>query len=242
MVAPSAVYLTASVSCGGVSWPPGGVATQWLLDGSPIPEAMSTLFVPPRGDDGHQLSCEQTGTTASGGPLTLTSAPHVVHELQAQPSWANTSDVEHCASPVCIENPGYDIMGPYMHAGSWWAASSTECESAPWTSIAGDSFLPAIKGLAEAHTVGMTLERVTATGDVTLANVSVTNLGTPEMFCSGRLISAVSPSVTAVSSSPPPKCRATLTPSASLTAMPPGRGTSPTTHRLKPAAPIASSF
>jgi hypothetical protein len=179
-ISPATVYSTASVQCGGVSWPAGSVATQWLLDGAPIAGATSTTFVPPRSEDGHQLACRQTATGEGGVSNTLTSASRTVYELAPQPSWANSADTTHCGPLVCIYDPvGGQVTETYSHAGDWWAASPVECQSAPWTSAAGDSVIPEFRDLAEAHTVGITLERMTATGPLILASEQVSNLGVP---------------------------------------------------------------
>ena len=67
----------------------------------------------------------------------------------------------------------------YRHNGAWWAARSIVCLSGAWTSANGDSAQAAIRGLLEAHTVRITVERVNGASTTVLASEEVSNLGTP---------------------------------------------------------------
>ncbi len=177
-VTPGVVFSAARATCNGAGWSGGAVVTQWLLDGAPIAGASAGTFVPPRSDDGHSLSCRQIAT-ASGVSTTLTSATRTIHEQPPQPSWPISAAALHCASAVCMEQgaaPGA-VGQAYQQEGSWWASQQVRCVSAPWTSSVGSSAQPAVRALAEAHTVRISLQRVSASGVVTVASEETGELG-----------------------------------------------------------------
>ncbi len=179
-VSPAAAFSAARSSCGGVTFSTGTVATQWLLDGAPIAGATSATYTAPRIDDGHLLSCRETATAPDGLSAQATSAGAVVHEQPPQPAWPIGPASEHCAAPVCMEDASSAQTPPtrsYQQGGSWLTASQVRCVSAPWTSIAGNSTLAAVEGFAEAHTVTVTLERVTSAGVATVASAQLSGLG-----------------------------------------------------------------
>ena len=162
----------------------GTVSTEWLLDGSVVPGATGTTYVPPRLDDGHLLACRQTGTGSNGLPASLTSGAKTVYEQPPAPAWPDPSIGCAGAATICIYTVAFD-EGAYPHDGDWYATADAFCTSAPWTSIGGDSIFAAQRALAEAHTVTITLERVTATGTVTLASEQVSALGTARDLADG---------------------------------------------------------
>ncbi len=177
-VSPGVVFSAARATCNGAGWSAGTVVTQWLLDGAPIAGAGAGTFVPPRGDDGHALSCRQTAT-ANGVSTSLTSATRTIHEQPPQPTWPISAAALHCASAVCMEQgaaPGA-VGQAYQQAGSWWASEQVRCVSAPWTSAVGSSAQPAVRALAEAHTVRISLQRISSAGVVTVASQEVGELG-----------------------------------------------------------------
>jgi hypothetical protein len=177
-VSPGVVFSAARATCNAAGWNGGTVVTQWLLDGAPIAGASAGTFVPPRSDDGHSLSCRQIAT-ASGVSTTLSSAPRTIHEQPPQPSWPISAAALHCASAVCMQQgaaPGA-VGQAYQQEGSWWASQQVRCVSAPWTSSVGSSAQPAVRALAEAHTVRISLQRVSASGVVTVASQEAGELG-----------------------------------------------------------------
>ncbi len=177
-VSPGVLFSAARATCTGAGWSGGAVVTQWLLDGAPIAGASAGTFVPPRSDDGHSLSCRQIAT-ASGVSTTLTSATRTIHEQPPQPSWPISAAALHCASSVCMEQgaaPGA-VGQAYQQEGSWWGSQQVRCVSAPWTSSVGSSAQPAVRALAEAHTVRISLQRVSASGVVTVASEEAGELG-----------------------------------------------------------------
>jgi hypothetical protein len=179
-ISPAAAFAAAKSTCSGVAWSPAGVTTQWLLDGAPISGATATTYTAPRIDDGHVLSCSQTATGADGAVARQTSAGVTVHEQPAQPAWPIGPASEHCSSAVCMED-GNSAQTPvtrsYQQGGSWLQASQVRCVSAPWTSIAGSSSLASVAGFAEAHSVTVTLQRITPAGVVTVAAAQLATLG-----------------------------------------------------------------
>ncbi|HEX4436777.1 MAG TPA: hypothetical protein VH061_08270 [Solirubrobacteraceae bacterium] len=178
-VSPGVVFSAAKATCGGLSWPTTTVTTQWLLDGAPIAGAISATFTPPRADDGHQLSCRQTAS-ADGLSASLTSVARTIHEQPAGPAWPISPATQQCASAVCMQEGSAPAATgeSYPQAGAWWATQQVRCASAPWTSAVGDSALPAVRAFAEAHTVTLSLQRVTATGVVTVATQQLGDLTT----------------------------------------------------------------
>jgi hypothetical protein len=189
-ISPAAAFSAAHSSCGGVTYSSGTVTTEWLLDGTPITGATSATYIAPRIDDGQSLSCRQIATAADGASITLTSPGLTIHEQPPQPAWPIGPASEHCAAALCMED-GPSAQTPptrtYEHGGSWFAASQVRCVSAPWTSIAGGSTLPSVEPFAEAHTVSVTLERVTQAGIVTLAGEQLSALGAPADELDGTL-------------------------------------------------------
>ena len=185
-VSPGVVFSAARATCNSAGWSGGAIATQWLLDGAPIAGAGSGTFVPPRSDDGHAISCRQTAT-ANGVSTTLTSAARMIHEQPPQPSWPISAASLHCASAVCMEQgaaPGA-VGQAYQQEGSWWGSQQVRCVSAPWTSAVGSSAQPAVRALAEAHTVRISLQRVTPAGVVTVASQEVGELGSARDLLDG---------------------------------------------------------
>jgi streptogramin lyase len=179
-VSPSVVFSAAKSSCAGTTWTASSLATQWLLDGSPIAGATQSSFTPPRSDDGHALACRQTATSPEGSS-SLTSASRTIHEQPPQPSWATAPASEQCSSPVCMQSGEAgegESQGAYQQGGAWFAASAVRCVSAPWTSTAGGSLLPDVARSAQAHAVSMALQRMTASGPVTVASTELGDLGT----------------------------------------------------------------
>ncbi len=178
-VSPGVVFSAARATCESAGWSGGTVATQWLLDGTPITGASASTFVPPRGDDGHALACRQIAT-ANGVSTTLTSTAHTIHEQPPQPAWPISAASLHCASAVCMEQgsaPGA-VGEAYQQGGSWWGSQQVRCVSAPWTSAVGSSAQAGVRALAEAHTVRVSLQRVSAAGVVTVASGEAGELGT----------------------------------------------------------------
>ncbi len=173
------VFSDARTTCAGVSWPSSATtAIQWLIDGTPISGATAASYVPPRADDGRVLSCRQTAT-GGGASTVLTSGGRVVHEQPPQPTWPIVSSANRCAAAVCMQDgaaPGA-AGGSYAQGGSWWAGQQVRCVSAPWTSSIGDSPSPAVRAFAEAHVVGLELQRITSSGTVTVASASLAGLG-----------------------------------------------------------------
>jgi hypothetical protein len=189
-ISPAAAFSAARSSCGGAGFSTGTVTTQWLLDGAPIAGATSPTYIAPRIDDGQSLSCRQTATGADGASTSLTSPGLTIHEQPPQPAWPIGPASEHCATALCMED-GPSAQTPttrtYQQGGSWLAPSQVRCISAPWTSIAGNSALAAVEPFAEAHTVSVTLQRVTAAGIVTLASEQLSGLGTAADELDGTL-------------------------------------------------------
>jgi streptogramin lyase len=182
-VSPAVLFSAARASCGGVSWNAASVSVQWLLDGTPIEGAVSSTFTVPRSYDGHALSCRQIATGLNGLSSSLTSAARTVHEQPPQPAWSTGPASEQCSTAVCMQTgePGAggeagSDDGAYPQNGAWYAAAQVRCVSAPWTSAAGDSPLPAVHGLAQAHTIRMTLQRMTPSGPLTLASAQLSGL------------------------------------------------------------------
>jgi streptogramin lyase len=179
-VSPSVVFSAVNSNCAGTTWTASSVATQWLLDGAPISGATQSSFTPPRSDDGHALACRQTATSPEGSS-SLTSASRTIHEQPPQPSWATAPASEQCSSPVCMQSGEAgegESHGAYPQGGAWFAASAVRCVSAPWTSTAGSSLLPDVARSAQAHTVGMALQRMTSSGPVTVASAELGDLAT----------------------------------------------------------------
>ncbi|HXB17128.1 MAG TPA: Ig domain-containing protein [Solirubrobacteraceae bacterium] len=178
-ISPGVVFSAARATCKGAAWSGGTVTTQWLLDGAPIAGATGATFVPPRSYDGHALACRQTAT-ANGASTTLTSAAKMVHEQPPQPAWPISPASVHCASAICMQQgAGPGAVGQaYPQEGAWWGSQQVRCVSAPWTSAVGSSAQPAVRALAEAHTVQIALQRVSSSGVVTVAAQEVTALGT----------------------------------------------------------------
>jgi hypothetical protein len=118
-------------------------------------------------------------TTLEGSSSgSLTSAATIVYERPPEPSWGGASSYRHCAAPVCME--ALPDRGPsYRRAHAWWTAYPIQCSSAPWTSAAGDSGVPEIRSLAEAHTVRVSLERIGSSGALSLASVRAGDLDVP---------------------------------------------------------------
>ena len=177
-VSPGVVFSAARATCVAAGWHGGTVATQWLLDGAPITGATAATFVAPRSDDGHALACRQTAT-AAGLSSSLTSAGRMVHEQPPQPSWPISAAKLHCSSTVCMQQgAGPGAVGQaYPQEGAWWGSQQVRCVSAPWTSAVGSSAQPAVRALAEAHAVRISLQRIGAGGTVTVASQELTNLG-----------------------------------------------------------------
>ncbi len=177
-ISPSVVFSAARASCGGVTWSPATVVTQWMLDGAPIAGATSATYVPPRAEDGRQLACRETAT-AAGVSSTATSAGRTIHEQPPQPAWPIGPSSAHCSSALCMQEGAAPsaVVESYPVGGSWWGAQQVRCVSAPWTSMVGDSPSPAVRAFAEAGTVTMTLQRMTGSGAVTLASQQLTGLG-----------------------------------------------------------------
>ncbi len=101
--------------------------------------------------------------------------------MNSRPSrfWPVGPGGQHCSTAICMEDGASAQTPPtrsYRAAGSWYAASQVRCVSAPWTSMAGSSSVPAIESLAEAHAVSITLQRITASGAVTVASRELTGL------------------------------------------------------------------
>ena len=183
-VSPALVFSASRAECAGVSWPAGAtasVATQWLLDGAPIPGASALTYVPPRSDDGHALACSQTATGTNGVATSVRSAARVVYEQPAQPSWPIIAANQRCRTAVCMIDGGAAAVQSaqsYPAEGSWQAARQVRCVSAPWTSEAGDSAVAGVHQLAVAHAVTVQLQRVSSSGVVTL--ISAQAGGLPE--------------------------------------------------------------
>lgn len=175
-ISPTPVYSNLTAACGGVAWGAADVATQWLLDGLPIPGATSTTFAAPIRDDGHQLSCSQTAS-AAGLSTTATSTAVLVYERP--PVAAADADCSGATAVLCIVNSSANGLGTtYPHNGDWWTAQTVGCVSGGWTSANGDSQLAAIRGLLEAHTVRISLERVNGAKTTVLVSEEVSDLGT----------------------------------------------------------------
>jgi virginiamycin B lyase len=180
IVSPGIVFSAAKSTCAGTTWTASSVATQWLLDGAPIAGATQLRFTPPRSDDGHALACRQTATSPEGSS-SLTSAARTIHEQPPQPTWATAAASEQCSIPLCMQSGEAgegESQGAYQQDAAWYAASPVRCVSAPWTSTAGGSLLPDVARLAQAHTVSMALQRMTASGPVTVASAELSDLGT----------------------------------------------------------------
>ena len=185
-VSPGVVFSAARATCNTAGWSGGAVVTQWMLDGAPIAGAGAANYVPPRSEDGHALSCRQVAT-ANGVSTTLTSASRMIHEQPPQPSWPISAASLHCASAVCIQQgaaPGA-VGQAYQQEGSWWGSQQIRCVSAPWTSAVGSSAQPAVRALAEAHAVRISLQRVSAAGVVTVASQEVGDLGSARDLLDG---------------------------------------------------------
>jgi hypothetical protein len=76
------------------------------------------------------------------------------------------------------ESAGPGAVGQaYPQHGAWWGSEQVRCVSAPWTSAVGSSSQPAVRALAEAHTVRISLQRESGGGFVTIAAEQVTNVG-----------------------------------------------------------------
>jgi hypothetical protein len=178
-VSPGVVFSAAKAVCGGLTWSTTTVATQWLLDGAPITGATAAALTAPRALDGHQLSCRQTAS-AGGLSASLTSAARTIHEQPADPAWPISPAVDQCATAVCMQEGSAPAATgeSYPQSGAWWATRQVRCVSAPWTSAVGDSALPAVRAFAEAHTVTLSLQRVTAAGAVTVATQQLGDLTT----------------------------------------------------------------
>jgi FG-GAP repeat/Divergent InlB B-repeat domain len=175
-ISPTPVYSNLTAACGGAAWSAADVATQWLLDGLPIPGATSTTFAPPIRDDGHQLSCSQTAS-AAGASTTATSTAVIVYERP--PVAAANAPCGDTTGALCVSTASTNGLGTaYPHNGDWWTAQTIECDSGGWTSANGDSQLAAIRGLLEAHTVRISLERVNGTKTTVLVSQEVSDLGT----------------------------------------------------------------
>jgi hypothetical protein len=176
-VSPGVLFSAARATCNSAGWSGGAVVTQWLLDGAPIAGAGAGTFVPPRSDDGHSLSCRQIAT-ANGVSSTLTSATRTIHEQPPQPTWPISAASLHCSSAVCMQQgaaPGA-VGQAYQQEGSWWGSQQVRCVSAPWTSSVGSSATAAVRALAEAHAVRISLQRVSAAGVVTVASAETGEL------------------------------------------------------------------
>ena len=178
-VSPTPVYSTLTATCGGATWSVPKAATQWLLDGLPIPGATAATFAPPIRDDGHELSCSETAT-AGGLSTTVTSAAAIVYERPPVPA----ASPDCSGTPLCLLDSGAQGVGTaYPHNGDWWSAHPVVCFSGGWTSANGDSALAALRGLLEAHTVRISLERVNGRKTTVLVSEEVTDLAsvrTPE--------------------------------------------------------------
>lgn len=178
-VGPAVVFAAAHATCSGVVFSEGTVTTQWLLDGSPIAGATSATYTPPRAEDGHLLSCSETATGTNGRSTTVTSPAQTVHEQPAQPSWPIGPAAQHCSSPVCMQDGSGmgETVQSYREGSAWWASRQVRCVSAPWTSIVGDSAQPAVRAFAEAHSITIAIQRMTASGPVTVAAQTLEGLG-----------------------------------------------------------------
>lgn len=178
-VSPGVVFSAARALCGGLTWSAKTLATQWLLDGAPVPGATAATFTAPRADDGHQLSCRQSAS-ADGLATAVTSAARTIHEQPAAPAWPISPAAQQCATAVCMQEGSAPAATgeSYPQSGAWWATRQVRCASAPWTSAVGDSALPAVRAFAEAHTVTLSLQRVTAAGAVTIASQQLSDLAT----------------------------------------------------------------
>jgi hypothetical protein len=111
----------------------------------------------------------------------------MVHEQPPQPSWPISSASLHCASAVCMQEgagPGA-IAQAYPQNGAWWGSQQVRCVSAPWTSAVGSSAQAAVRALAEAHTVRISLQRASGGGFVTIAAEQVSELGTARDLLNG---------------------------------------------------------
>lgn len=173
-ISPTPVYSNLTAACGGAAWSVPAVTTQWLLDGLPIPGATATTLAPPIRDDGHQLTCSENAT-AGGVSATVTSAPTIVYERPPVPA----GDPDCSGPPLCIfDAAALGVGSAYPHNGDWWTADPVECLSGGWTSANGNSQLAGIRGLLEAHTVRISLERVNGATTTVLVSEDVTNLGT----------------------------------------------------------------
>ena len=177
-VGPAIVFSAARAICSPPASPTGASSTAWLLDGAPIAGATSTTYTPPRSDDGHRLSCSQS-RVEEGVVRTLTAPARTVHEQPPQPNWPISPAAGTCVAPVCMqEGAGPGAVGEaYAQAEAWWGAQQVRCVSAPWTSVVGDSALPAVKPFAEAHAVRLELQRLDAAGPVTIASEELTSIG-----------------------------------------------------------------
>ena len=177
-VSPAVVFSAAHVTCSRSG--PAAVAssTQWLIDGAPVAGASSPTFTPPRSDDGRLLSCTQS-YLEGGVARTLSSAGRIVHEQPPHPGWPISPSAASCAAPVCMQEgaaPG-EAGEAYAQSGAWWGARQIRCVSAPWTSAVGDSTTAAVRTFAEAHVVGLELQRLEPSGPVTIASASLSSLG-----------------------------------------------------------------
>ncbi len=85
-ITPAGAFSAARATCSGVTFSPATISTQWLLDGAPIAGATGTVYVAPRVDDGHQLSCRQTALSADGATAVVSSAAATVHEQPPSPT------------------------------------------------------------------------------------------------------------------------------------------------------------
>jgi hypothetical protein len=193
-VSPGIVFSEARASCGGVSWSSATVVTQWLLDGAAISGAGASTYMPARSEDGQQLSCEQTATGADGATSTVTSAPSTIHEQPPQPSWPIGPATQHCSSAVCMLGGAGSAAGQaYAERGDWWTAQQVRCASAPWTSAAGGSVVPSVSAFAQARTISIELQRVTAAGTVTVASQQLTNLAEARDMLDGSAVASPFP-------------------------------------------------
>jgi Putative Ig domain len=178
-VSPTIVFSAAKATCSGLTWSSSTLSTEWLLDGVPIAGATTGVYAPPRADDGHQLSCRQTATGAAGATSSAASAASTIHEQPPQPAWSIGPASERCSTPVCMR-AGSGIGAStesYAQGRTWWVGQQIRCVSAPWTSAAGESTQAAVRALVEAHTVSVTLQRVSSSGaTVTLASQPLSDL------------------------------------------------------------------
>jgi hypothetical protein len=93
-----------------------------------------------------------------------------------------------------------DTVASYREGSQWWASRQVRCVSAPWTSVAGDSTLPAVRAFAEAQAVTLTLQRMTSAGPLTIASAGAGSLTGARDLLDGTAVTSPFPGAIAFSS------------------------------------------